>query len=125
MSSSEAASLAVTTVYTTFFMLCSVVWAVVCVIAMWKMFVKAGVPGWASIVPFYNMYCLYKISMGIGWLFLLSLVPCFGVIMAIIMELKLASAFGKGVGFGIGLIFLNPIFMLILGFGSDEYVGVR
>lgn len=99
--------------------------AVVCVVGMWKLFAKAGVPGWASIVPLYNMYCLFKISMGNGWLFLLTVIPCVNFVVLIIMYIKLAKAFGQGVGFGIGLVFLNPIFMLILGFGSSRYIGVQ
>lgn len=96
---------------------------VLTIVAMWKLFVKAGKPGWASLVPFYNAYCLYDIAWGNGWLFLLTFIPCVGVIFGFIMLFKLAKAFGKGVGFGFGLLFLNTIFILILGFGSSEYVG--
>lgn len=92
-------------------------------IAWWKIFVKAGKPGWAAIVPFYNMYCMYDITFGNGWLFLLTFVPCVNVVFAIMMLFKLAKAYGQGVGFGFGLLFLNPIFMLILGFGKSEYIG--
>ena len=86
-------------------------------------FVKAGKPGWASLIPFYNTYCLYDIAWGNGWLFLLTFVPCVGAIFGIIMLFKLAKAFGQGTGFGFGLLFLNTIFILILGFGKSEYVG--
>ncbi|MDO5155455.1 MAG: DUF5684 domain-containing protein [Eubacteriales bacterium] len=97
--------------------------AIVCLIAEWKMFAKAGEPGWAAIVPFYNTYVLFKISMGNGWLFLLMFVPIVNFVVSIMALFKLASAFGKGVGFGFGLLFLSPIFMCILGFGDAEYVG--
>lgn len=100
---------------------------VVCVVllaGLWKLFVKAGKPGWAAIVPFYNMYCMYQISFGKGWLFLLIFVPVVGFVFGIMMCFKLAKAFGKGTGFGFGLLFLSPIFMCILGFGDAEYVGV-
>lgn len=99
---------------------------VVCVIAlvaMWKVFAKAGEPGWAAIVPFYNNYVMFKIAMGNGWLFLLCLIPVVGSIVALVAYYKLAIVFGKGVGFGIGMIFLTPIFLLILAFGDAEYVG--
>ncbi len=96
---------------------------VVIFIAMWKLYVKAGKPGWACIVPFYSQYCLFDIAMGNGWLFLLSFIPCVNFVVLIICYIKLAKAFGKGTGFGIGLIFLNPIFMMILGFGKATYIG--
>ncbi len=97
--------------------------AVVLIIANWKIFSKAGEPGWAAIVPFYNQYVLFKITLGQGWLFLLCLVPVVNVVMSIIVIFKLASAFGKGIGFGFGLLFLSPIFLMILAFGSSEYIG--
>lgn len=104
-----------------------VVWLVVAVlliVAMWKIFTKAGEPGWAAIVPFYNTYVLFKISFGNGWLFLLLLVPVVNFVIEIMLIFKLAKAFGQGVGFGFGLLFLSPIFLLILAFGSAEYEGV-
>lgn len=97
--------------------------AVIMIVAMWKLFSKAGEPGWAAIIPLYNSYVLFKIAMGNGWLFLLSLVPVVNFVIGIMLYFKLAKAFGKGVGFGFGLLFLNPIFLLILAFGSAEYVG--
>ncbi len=99
------------------------VWIVVALVGMWKLYVKAGKPGWASIVPFYNLYCLYDMAFGIGWLFLLTFIPFVNFVITIIMLFKLARAFGQGIGFGFGLLFLTPIFMLILGFGGAEYIG--
>lgn len=96
---------------------------VLVIVAQWKIFTKAGEPGWACIVPIYNLYILYKISFGNGWLGLLNLIACIAPIMNIICMVKLAKAFNKGTGFTLGLIFLPFIFMLILGFGSDQYVG--
>ncbi|MDO4324961.1 MAG: DUF5684 domain-containing protein [bacterium] len=96
---------------------------VVGIVAGWRIFEKANEPGWAAIVPFYSSYKMYQISWGTGWLFLLQLVPCVGVVVSLIMNLKLAKAFGKGTGFGIGLFLLPFIFQLILGFGSAEYEG--
>ena len=104
---------------------CIVVLAITILIiaGMWKMFVKAGKPGWGAIVPFYNFYCLFEMSFGNGWLFLLLLVPCVDVVMEIIMMVKLAKAFDKSGGFAVGLIFLPYIFMPMLGFGDAEYIG--
>jgi hypothetical protein len=84
---------------------------------------KAGEPGWAAIVPFYNVYEIYKITWGSGWYFLLLLIPFANYVILIITQVKLAKAFGKGGGFACGLIFLSPIFMLILAFGDARYVG--
>lgn len=96
---------------------------VVSLVGMWKVFEKAGKPGWAAIVPFYNMYCLFEMSFGNGWLFLLAFVPCANFVVAVMCYFKLAKAFGKGIGFGFGLLFFNFIFMMILGFGDAEYIG--
>ena len=86
---------------------------IVSLVGLWKVFVKAGKPGWGAIVPFYNTYCL----------FLLILVPCVGQVMMIIMWIKLAQAFGKGAGFGIGILFLPFIFLPMLGFGDAQFIG--
>lgn len=93
------------------------------VAAMWKVFSKAGQPGWASIIPLYNLYVLLKITGHSGWWILLMFVPLVNFIISIIVFIDLARAFGKGTGFGIGLIFLSPIFIPILGFGDARYVG--
>ncbi len=101
----------------------SLVVAIFAIVCLWKVFSKAGEPGWAAIIPLYNAYVLYKIAFGNGWLFLLSLVPLVNVVVCVILYFKLSSAFGHGVGFGFGLLFFNPIFMAILAFGSSDYVG--
>lgn len=93
------------------------------VIGFWKVFTKAGKPGWACIVPFYSQYCQFDLAWGNGWYFLLCLIPCVNVVVAVIHSIKLAKAFGQGTGFGLGLFFLSPIFYMILGFGSAEYIG--
>lgn len=98
------------------------VW-VLMIIGRWKVFTKAGKPGWGSLIPFYSSYCLYDIAFGTGWLFLLTLVPCVGFVFSIILQFKLAKSFGLGAAFGFGLLFLNAIFMMILGFGNYTYYG--
>lgn len=97
---------------------------VVMIVALWKVFDKAGEPGWAAIVPLYNTYVLFKITFGQGWMFLLLCVPIANVIFGILVYVKLAKAFGKSTGFAVGLIFLPFIFTLILGFGESSYQGV-
>lgn len=93
------------------------------IVAWWKIFEKAGEAGWKSIIPFYNYYILFKIAWGNGLLFLLMFIPFVNFIIAIILEVKLAKAYGQSGGFAVGLIFLPNIFTLILAFGSSQYVG--
>lgn len=108
------------------------------IVAGWKIFEKAGQPGWASIVPFYSSYIRYKIFWGNGWLFLIpvictvlggipllgTLLVIVGVIVNIVTLYKQSVAFGQGIGFTIGLFFLNPIFNMILAFGQYQYYGI-
>ena len=95
--------------------------AVIMIIANWKIYTKAGKPGWASIVPFYNMYVMYEIAGMNGWMFLLTFIPIVNIVIQIMLYLNLAKKFGKSTGFAIGLILLNPIFLLLLAFGNAEY----
>lgn len=97
--------------------------SIAALVGLWKMFTKAGKPGWACIIPFYSQYCLFEMAWGSGWLFLLMFVPCFNLVVMIMMWLKMAKAFGQGTGFGLGLCFLNPIFTIILGFSDAQYIG--
>ena len=98
--------------------------AVLGIVAMWKIFEKAGEPGLAAIIPFYNVYVLFKITWGNGWKFLFLLIPIANLVFAIITMVKLAKAFGKSGGFAVGLIFLSIIFYCILAFDSSTYLGV-
>lgn len=99
--------------------------AALSIVAMWKIFVKAGEEGWAAVVPFYNLYILYKITWGNGLMFLLLLIPIANIVIHIITMVKLSRAFGKGGGWACGLIFLNTIFICIMAFSNDiRYVGV-
>jgi hypothetical protein len=82
---------------------------------LWKTFAKAGEPGWAAIVPIYNVITILKLG-GKPWFW--AFIPVVGPIMMIIAEIELAKRFGKGTGFGIGLAFLPFIFFPMLGFGS-------
>ncbi|OLA96224.1 MAG: signal peptidase I [Verrucomicrobia bacterium 13_2_20CM_55_10] len=93
------------------------------IVAMWKVFTKAGQPGWASIIPIYNLYVWCKIVGRPWWWILLMLIPFVNFIILIILCIDMAKSFGKGAGFGIGLAFLGIIFWPILGFGSAQYQG--
>lgn len=90
---------------------------------IWKTFSKAGQPGWAAIIPIYNLYILLKIAGRPGWWLLLYLIPLVNFVIAILVGIDVAKSFGKGAGFGLGLALLAPIFYPILGFGSATYVG--
>ena len=76
-------------------------------------------------IPIYNIYTLVKIADGNGWKFLLFLIPIVNIIYYIILVFRLAKSYGKGIGFGLGLLFLSTIFMLILAFGKAQYVGPK
>ena len=91
--------------------------------AMWKVFSKAGQPGWAAIIPIYNLYVWCKAVGRPGWWILLMLIPFVNFIIAIILSIDMAKSFGKGAGFGVGIAFLGFIFVPILGFGSAQYQG--
>ena len=91
--------------------------------AMWKVFTKAGHPGWACLIPIYNLYIMCKIAARPGWWVILMFIPLVNLIIIIILVLDIAKSFGKGAGFGIGLLLLPFIFYPILGFGSAQYVG--
>jgi len=97
--------------------------ALLLIVAMWKVFTKAGQPGWASIIPIYNLYIWCKIVGRPWWWIILMLIPFVNFIICIILCIDLAKSFGKGVGFGLGLALLGIIFFPILGFGSAQYQG--
>lgn len=87
----------------------------------WKVFVKAGQPGWAAIVPIYNIYVLLKVGGKPWWWLILLIIPIVNFVMLLLLSLSMAKNFGKGSGFGIGLWLLSFIFYPILGFGSATY----
>lgn len=102
--------------------------AVLTIIAQWRIFTKAGEAGWKCLIPIYNIVVLFKIAGISPWLvlgYLAAIIPVVGAFVAagitIYALIKLSKAFGKSTGFTVGLILLNTIFILILGFGSSEY----
>ena len=132
------------------YMMFAFCWWILQVIANWRIFTKAGEAGWKSIIPVYGDYISYKIAWQTGYfwmalllgliasliqnyanatgdnvmlLIIVFLIKIITGIIGIMYSVKLARAFGRGTGFAIGLIFLQPIFILILGFGSDPYYG--
>jgi hypothetical protein len=97
---------------------------VIFIAAMWKIYTKAGRPGWAAIIPFYNIWVLLEIIGRPGWWILLFFIPFVNIIIALLVSIDLAKSFGKSAAFGIILLFFfNAIGYLILGFGDAEYKG--
>lgn len=136
------------------------------VIALWKIFTKAGIKGWKSLIPIYNLYCAFKMIGLSPWWILWDLLASTAFSVALVLALgdraadyfknmnselpedvitngwvivtmlltcvislyinirfagRLAKAFGKSTGFAVGIFFLQPIFLLILGFGAAKY----
>ena len=102
------------------------------IVALWKLFEKAGRPGWAAILPFYNIYIMLEIA-GLQWWWLLliifiPLIPILGLLIEIgiwfYVNLKFVQSYGKDTGFAIGAFFLPFIFYPIMAFSKDtNYVG--
>ena len=87
----------------------------------WKVFEKAGEPGWAGIIPIYNLYVLVKISGNAWWWFILFFIPVINFFATLKISIDLAGKFNRGVLFGLGLTFLSFIFYPLLGFGDYQY----
>ncbi len=94
---------------------------VLMIVSMWKVFTKAGQPGWAAIVPIYNIVVILKIVGKPLWWLILFLIPIVNFVVAIMIALALAKAFGKSTGFAIGLILLGIVFFPILAFSDATY----
>ena len=93
------------------------------IVSLWKIFEKAGKPGWASIVPIYNIIVMLEIVGKPVWWLLLLFIPFVGLIVSIMLVFELAKKFGKGGGFALGLVLLPIIFYPILAFGDAKYEG--
>jgi hypothetical protein len=105
-------------------MLVCLAFAVVFIIGVWKVFEKAGQPGWAALIPIYNAYILLKIAGRPGWWLLLFLIPLVNLVIAFVVAIDIAKAFGQSTVFGVVLLFLlGGIGYLVLGFGDYRYVG--
>jgi len=94
---------------------------VLMIASMWKLFVKAGEPGWAAIVPIYNIIVMLKITGKPIWMILFFFLPFLNLVGAIILCLGIAERFGKSALYGIGLLFLGFIFFPMLAFSDAQY----
>lgn len=91
---------------------------------LWMVFTKAGKPGWAAIIPIYNIIVLLQIAGKPAWWIILFLIPLVNVVALVLVWMGIAKAFGKGTGYAIGLLLLSPVFVPLLGFGSAKYSGI-
>lgn len=89
----------------------------------WKIFAKAGEPGWACLIPIYSTIVLLKIVGRPWWWLFLFIIPFVGLIFAILVAIDTAKSFGKSGGFAVGLLLLPFVFYPILGWGSATYQG--
>jgi len=97
--------------------------AVLIIAALWTIFAKAGKPGWAAIIPFFNYYTLLKVCGKPGWWIILLFIPLVNIIIMLIVTFDLAQVFGHGWGWFFGLLFLPMIFYPMLAWGSSKYLG--
>ncbi len=95
--------------------------ALMMIASMWKVFTKAGQPGWAVLVPVYNIMILLKITGKPTWWLALFFVPVANFVVMIMIVIALAKSFGKSTGFGLGMLFFGFVFYPILGFGDAQY----
>lgn len=93
------------------------------IVSNWKIYTKAGKPGWATIVPFYNIIILLEIVGKPWWWLFLMMIPVANIVFAVWTVNLLSKSFGKNEGFTVGLILLPVIFYPILGLGSATYQG--
>ncbi len=105
------------------FFLIPLIILLIMIAGMWKVFEKAGQPGWAAIIPIYNLYILLEIIGRPVWWLILFFVPIVNFFIGLLVTHETAQAFGKGVGYTLGLIFLSFIFWPLLGFGDAQYQG--
>ena len=97
---------------------------VLMVVSIWKIYTKAGKPGWASLVPIYSDITMMEVIGRPGWWFLVYMVPVLGLYLAIVDKITLAKCFGKSSGFAVGLILLPILFYPMLAFSKTaQYQG--
>ncbi|MCR2763075.1 DUF5684 domain-containing protein [Microbacterium sp. zg.B48] len=115
----------VSSLYTTSSLFGLVVY-IITVIALWKVFTKAGYAGWLAIIPIVNVFVLVKIAGFSAWMGLLYIIPIVNIVFAIIVALRVGKGFGQGAVFSVFLLWLIPfVGYLILGFGSAQYQKAR
>ena len=100
--------------------------AILGIVGLWRVFAKAGRPGWGAIIPLYNLYLLTKVAGRPGWWVVLYLIPIVNIVVHLLVSMDVARNFGKSKAFGVvGLWLFSVIGFLILGFGDARYAGER
>ncbi|MCF0245565.1 MAG: hypothetical protein HUJ55_01940 [Ileibacterium sp.] len=130
----------------TMYLICLMAWYILVAVGGWKMFEKAGEAGWKSLIPVYNIYVIYKICwdkqmfwtmvivslfysllFAVGadgiWFYIMVALGIVDAVIRALMYYNLSLSFGHGIGYFLGLYFLTPLFIIILGFDSSEYQG--
>ncbi len=97
------------------------IFIVVMAVAGWKIFEKAGKPGWAALVPIYNMVVFLEIVGKPIWWIILMMIPLVGVVIGFLLSISLAERFGKGAGYGVGIALLGIVFLPMLAFSDAQY----
>ena len=96
---------------------------VIFVAGMWMTFVKAGQPGWAAIIPIFNIYIMLKVAGRPGWWLILYLIPVVNLVVIIIVYNDIAKSFGHGLLMTLLLFFISPVAFCVIGFGGSQYQG--
>ncbi|AAV48360.1 unknown [Haloarcula marismortui ATCC 43049] len=95
--------------------------AAIQIAGMWMVFKKAGHAGWKAIIPIYNLYIMLRIGENAWWWLLLVFIPVINLYALYKIHAGVARAFGRGIGFGLGLTFLGILFFPLLGFGDYQH----
>lgn len=95
------------------------------IMSQWKVFVKAGKPGWACIVPIYNILIILEIANKPWWWIFLLLIPIANIVFMIIVLNRISKSFGKSEGFTVGLVLLGIVFWGILAFDNSVYTKIQ
>ena len=119
----ESTLVAMTFAMTLMGILVAIAYVVFSVIVDWRIYEKAGEPGWKCLIPFYNIYVYTKFIFGSPWWALLIFVPIANLAFSVLYSLYLAKSFGKSTAFAIGILFLSPIFKAIIAFDRSYYIG--
>ncbi|WP_310392918.1 DUF5684 domain-containing protein [Hymenobacter sp.] len=108
-----------------FFFLIELAIIALVVAGLWKLFVKAGKPGWAAIIPIYNTIVMQDIVGREGWKIILLFIPLVNIYFIITLYVSFAKSYGKtGIGNYLAIIFLGIIFIPLWGFSDEvKYVG--
>jgi hypothetical protein len=107
-----------------FFLICSLI-LILILVSLWKIFVKARKPGWAALVPVYNVVIMLEMAGMPTWYIFLMFIPLVNLVIGLMILVNLTKAFGKSMGFILGMIFLPLIFYPILAFDKSEYTKIK